>query len=310
MWVWVGLAWARYFALSLPTAAAAAAAGEAPVALAGFFPRLRGVLGVAAWPAAAVARPAGAAAATPRAPSSFSSAAVAAAGEAPVTRAGSVPRVRGVLGVAAWPAEAVSPPAGVAAAAPRAPSSLSFAAVAAADEAPLARAGSALHFCGVLGVAAWSAEAVVRAAGAAVAIPRAPFLLSSAAAAALGDAPGSCAGAAPRVGGVPWPRSGPRRGSLGLRSPLPARLGPPPGAGRRGWLLGRRRRSSRLAQAPGPAAAARPAPPPPPASAPRAPRGSPPSTPGRRRGSGSGTGGGGGRPAGGIHRSLPSLLSW
>ena len=37
----------------------------------------------------------------------------------------------------------------------------------------------------------------------AVATPRAPFLLSSAAAAALGDAPGSCAGAAPRVGGVP-----------------------------------------------------------------------------------------------------------
>ena len=106
------------------------------------------------------------------------------------------------------------------------------------------------------------------------------------------------------------PRSGPRRGSLGLRSPLPARLGPPPGAGRRGWLLGWRRRSSRPAQAPGPAAAARAAPLPPPASAPRAPRGSPPSTPGRRRGSGSGTGGGGGRPAGGTHRSLPSLLPW
>ena len=105
------------------------------------------------------------------------------------------------------------------------------------------------------------------------------------------------------------PRSGPRRGSLGLRSPLPARLGPPPGAGRRGLLFGRGGRSSRLAQAPGPAAAAGPAPPPPPASAPRAPRESPPSTPGRR-GSGSGTGGGGGRPAGGSHRSLPSLLSW
>ena len=48
VWVWVGLAWARYFALSLPTAAAATAASEAPVARAGFFPRLRGVLGVAA----------------------------------------------------------------------------------------------------------------------------------------------------------------------------------------------------------------------------------------------------------------------
>ena len=72
------------------------------------------------------------------------------------------PPVRGVLEVAA--------------AAPRAPSPLSFAAAAAADEAPVARA---------------------------VATPRAPFLLSSAAAAALGNAPGSCAGAAPRVGGVP-----------------------------------------------------------------------------------------------------------
>ena len=203
VWVWVGLAWARYFALSLPTAAAAAAAGEASVARAGFFPRLRGVPGAAAWLAEAVARLAGAAVATPCAPPSFSSAAAAATGEAPVARAGSVPRVRGVLGVAAWPAEAVSRPVRVAAAAPRAPSSLSFAAVAAADEAPLARAGSAPRFRGVLGVAAWSAEAVVRPARAAVAIPRAPFLLSSAAAAALGDAPGSCAGAVPRVGSVP-----------------------------------------------------------------------------------------------------------
>ena len=192
-----------YFTLFLPTAAAAAAAGEASLARAGFFPCLRGVLGVAAWLAEAVARPAGAAVATPRAPSSFSSAAAAAAGEAPVARAGSVPRVRGVLGVAAWPAEAVSRHAGVAAAAPRAPSSLCFAAVATANEAPVARAGSAPRFRGVLGVAAWSAQAVVPPAGAAVAIPRAPFLLSSAAAAALGDAPGSCARAAPRVGAVP-----------------------------------------------------------------------------------------------------------
>ena len=203
VWVWVGLAGARYLALSLPTAAAAANAGEASVARAGFFPRLRGVLGVAAWPAEAVARPAGAAVATPRAPSSFCSAAAAAASEAPVARAGSVPRVRGVLGVAAWPAEAVSRPAVVAAAAPRAPPSLSFAAVAAADDAPVARAGSAPRFRGVLGVAAWSAEALVRPPGAAVAISRAPFLLYSAAAAALGDAPGSCVRAAPRVGGVP-----------------------------------------------------------------------------------------------------------
>ena len=202
VWVWVGLAWARYFALSLPTAAAAAAAGEAPVARAGSFPLLRGVLGVAAWPAEAAARLAGAVVATPRAPSSLSSAAVAAAGEAPVARAGSVPRFHGLLGVAAWPAEAVARPAGAAVATPRASSSLPSAAVAAAGEAPVARAGSVFRFCGVLGVAAWPAEAVARPAGGAVATPRAPSSLSSAAAAAIGDAPGSCAGATPHVGGV------------------------------------------------------------------------------------------------------------
>ena len=226
------------------------------MARAGFFPRLRGVLGVAAWPAEAVARPAGAAVATPRAPSSFSSAAAAAAGEAPVARAGSVPRVHGVLGVAVWPAEAVSRLAGVAAAAPHAPFTLSFAAVAAADEAPVARAGSAPRIRGVLGVPVWAAEALVRPAGAAVAIPRAPCLLSSAAAAALGDAPGSCAGAAPpcrrRAGG-----RGRGRGvacwGCGLRflrvwGPLPGWGGGAGclggGGGHLGWLRlpGRRRR--------------------------------------------------------------------
>ena len=58
-------------------------------------------------------------------------------------------------------------------------------------------------FRGVLGAAAWPAEALARLAGAAIATPRAPSPLPSAAAAALGDAPGSCAGATPRVGGVP-----------------------------------------------------------------------------------------------------------
>ena len=203
VWVWVGLAWARYFALSLPTAAAAAAAGEAPVARAGSFPRFRGVLGVVAWPAEAVARPARAAVATPHAPSSLSSAAVAAAGEAPVARAGPVPRFRSMPGVAAWLAEAVARPAGAAVATPRAPSSLSCAAVAAAGEAPVAHAGSVPRFRGVLGVAAWPAEGVARPAGAAVATPRAPSSFSFAAAAALGDAPGSRAGATPRVSGVP-----------------------------------------------------------------------------------------------------------
>ena len=183
------------------------------------------------------------------------------------------------------------------------------AAAAAAGEAPVARAGSVPRFRGVLGVAAWPAEAVAWPAGAAVAAlarpPRSPLRLRQPSAMRPVPAPGL----PPVSAACRGPRSGPRRGSLGLRSPLPARLGPPPVAGRQGLLLGRLGRSPRLAQAPGPAAAARPAPPPLPASAPRAPRGSPPSTPGRR-GSGSGTGGGGGRPAGGSHRSLPSLLSW
>ena len=241
VWVWVGLAWARYFALSLPTAAAAAAAGEVPVARAGPFPRLRGVLGVAAWPAEGVARPAGAAVATPHAPSSLSSAAVAAAGEAPVARAGSVPRFRGVLGVAAWPAEAVARPAGAAVATPRAPSSLSSAAVAAAGEAPVARAGSVPRFRGVLGVAAWPAEVVARPAGAAVATPRAPSSLFSAAAAALGDAPGSCAGATPRVGGVPGAAVGAASWLAGAAVSASCASGPPSRGGAAGlaaWATG------------------------------------------------------------------------
>ena len=75
VWVWVGPAWARYFGLSLPTAAAAAAAGEAPVARAGSFPRFLGVLWAAAWPAEAVAKLAGDEVPTPRAPSPLPSAA-------------------------------------------------------------------------------------------------------------------------------------------------------------------------------------------------------------------------------------------
>ena len=181
VWVRVGLAWARYFALSLPTAAAAAAAGEAPLARAGSVPRSAACGG--SW-------------------------------------RGPLRRWRGLPGPRSQP---LARP-------PRSPLRL--------------RQPSAMRPVPALGLPPVSA---------------------------------ACRG----------PRSGPRRGLLGPRSPLPARLGPPPGAGRQGLLLGRRGRSPRLAQAPGPAAAARPAPPPPPASAPRAPRGSPPSTLGRR-GSGSG----------------------
>ena len=115
VWVWVGLAWVRYFAPSLLTAAAAAGAGEAPVARAGSVPRFRGALGVAAWPAGAVARLAGAAVATPRAPSPLPSAAAAALGDAPGSCAGATPRVGSVpgaaVGAAAWLAgAAVSAP--------------------------------------------------------------------------------------------------------------------------------------------------------------------------------------------------------
>ena len=113
--MWVGLAWAQYFAPSLPTAAAAAAAGEAPVARAGSVPRFCGVLGAAEWPAEAVARLAGAAVASPRAPSRLPSAAAAALGDAPGSCAGASPRVGGVPGAAvgatAWLAgAAVSAP--------------------------------------------------------------------------------------------------------------------------------------------------------------------------------------------------------
>ena len=166
MCVSVGLAWARYFALSLPTAAAAAAAGEAPVARAGFLPCLRGVLGVAAWPAEAVAGPAGAAVAPPRAPSSLSSAAVAAAGEGPVARAGSAPRFRGVLGVAARSAKAVARPAGAAVATPRAPFSLSSAASAALCDAPGSCAGATPRVGGVPGAAVGAAVSASCASGA------------------------------------------------------------------------------------------------------------------------------------------------
>ena len=194
-------------------------------------------------------------------------------------------------------------------------------AAAVAGEAPMARSGSVPRFRGVLRAAAWPAEAVARLAGAAVTIPRAPSRLPSAAATALGDAPGPCAGATPRVGGVPGAAVGAAAWLAGAAVSAPARLGPPPGAGRQGLLLGRRGRSPRPPQAPGSTAwcqrrpagavqpAARPAPPPPPATAPRAPRGSPRPLPGRK-GSGSATSGGGGRPAGVSHWSLTSLLPW
>ena len=65
MWVWLGLVWARYFAPSLPSAAAAAAPAEAPGARAGAIPRAGAVIGAAVG---AAARLAGAAVSGPCAP--------------------------------------------------------------------------------------------------------------------------------------------------------------------------------------------------------------------------------------------------
>ena len=91
----------------------------------------------------------------------------------------------------------------------------------------MARAGFVPRFRGVLGVAAWPAEAVARPAGAAVATPRAPSSLSSAAAAALGDAPGSCVGATPRVGGVPGAAVGAAAWLAGAAVPASCASGAP-----------------------------------------------------------------------------------
>ena len=138
--VWVGLVWARYFAPSLPTAAAAAAAGEAPLARAGPVTCACVVLGAAACPDEAVAWLAGAAVATPRAPSSLPCAAAAALGDAPGSCAGATPRVGGVLGAAVGAAAWL---AGAAVSAPRA-------------SGVLPRGGAA-------GLAAWVAGAVTSA---------------------------------------------------------------------------------------------------------------------------------------------------
>ena len=118
LWVSVGSAWARYFAPSLPTAAAAAAPGEAPWARAVSVLPASGVLGAAVWPARAVPRLAGAEVWAPRAPSPLSSAAAMAPGEAPGARSGASPRAGGASGAAV---EAAARLAGAALTAPCAP---------------------------------------------------------------------------------------------------------------------------------------------------------------------------------------------
>ena len=72
VWVWLGLVWARYFATSLPSAAAAAAPVQALGAHGGPVPRAGSVPGDAVWPAGAVARLAGDAVSAPCAPGASS----------------------------------------------------------------------------------------------------------------------------------------------------------------------------------------------------------------------------------------------
>ena len=137
LWVGLGLVWARYFAPSLPLAAAAAAAGESPGARAGSLSRARGVPGAAAWPAGAVARLTGAAVSTPCALSPPPSAAVVVPGEAPGACAGATLRAGGAPGAAVGAAVRL---------------------VGAAISAPCAPGAPSRG--GVAGLAAWAAEAV------------------------------------------------------------------------------------------------------------------------------------------------------
>ena len=93
----------------------------------------------------------------------------------------------------------------------------------------------------MLGAAAWPAEVVARLAGAAVATPRAPSPLPSAAAAALSDAPVSCAGATPRVGGVPGAALGAAAWLAGAAVFTPRASGAPSRGGAAGlavWAAG------------------------------------------------------------------------
>ena len=122
VWVSVQLVWARYFAPSLPIAAAAAAPGEAPGARAGSVPRVCGVPGAAALPAGALGRLAGAAVSTPRALSPPPSAAAAAPSEALGSCAGATPHAGGAPGAAVGAAARLAGAAVSAPCAPGAPS--------------------------------------------------------------------------------------------------------------------------------------------------------------------------------------------
>ena len=93
VWVWLGLVWAWYFAPSLPSAAAAAAPGEAPGARAGATPRAGDVPGAAVVAAARLAGAAVSASFEPGAPSWGGAAGLAAWAAGAVSSAGAGPRV-------------------------------------------------------------------------------------------------------------------------------------------------------------------------------------------------------------------------
>ena len=110
VWVWLGLLWARYFAPSLPSAAAAAAPGQAPGAHAGATPRAGGVPGAAVGAAARLAGAAVSAPFAPGAPSRGGAAGLAARAAGVVSSAGEGHRVDGSMSAgAAWGCPAGGP---------------------------------------------------------------------------------------------------------------------------------------------------------------------------------------------------------
>ena len=119
VWVWLGLVWARYFAPSLLSAAAAAAPGEAPGARAGATPRAGGVPGAAVGAAARLAGAAVSAPCAPGAPSWHGAAGLAAWAAGAVSSAGAGPRVDGSVSAGAARGCPAGRPTGTAASASR-----------------------------------------------------------------------------------------------------------------------------------------------------------------------------------------------
>ena len=101
VWVWLGLVLARYFAPSLPSAAAAAAPGEAPGVRARATPHAGGVPGAAVGAAARLAGAAISAPYAPGAPSGSRATGLAAWAAGAVSSADAGPRVEGSVSAGA-----------------------------------------------------------------------------------------------------------------------------------------------------------------------------------------------------------------